>query len=169
MALTLIQTAGSTTANVYVTLADAKTYMEGYISALTSAWDAVTDAERNEALVHATKQIDMHRLSGSKYYPYIEGETSYQPLHFPVEDDEYDGSPYIPAKVQEACAVQAAFLLRQGTAIQAAMDLVQTGIKSQTLGKFSQEYTQGNASVLCQEARHLLSEWIITSKRVERC
>ena len=56
MAITLDATAGGASANTYVTLADAETYMEGRL--YTTAWDAATDATKDKALAWASTILD---------------------------------------------------------------------------------------------------------------
>lgn len=58
MALSLIveDGTGKSTANTYISLADAETYFEGRANKAT--WTAATDANKNIALVEATRQLD---------------------------------------------------------------------------------------------------------------
>jgi hypothetical protein len=56
MAVTIVATAKSASANSYGTLAEAETYMEGRTGTVT--WDAATDDQKNRALVEATNRLD---------------------------------------------------------------------------------------------------------------
>lgn len=171
MALTLTVTPGAYNANSYVSLADANTILEGFISALVSAWDDATDAQKNAALAQATRQIDNLRLSGRKYnYEYNEGDgEDYQALHFPTVDDvDSDGDPYIPNAVERATALQAAYLLRAGEANQQTADAMNAGITSRGTGKYSENMNVRRMRTICPEAMMELKPWHITSIRVDR-
>ena len=56
MTLTLDATIGGSNSNTYITLADAETVMEGVF--YKDNWDAATDANKNIALVQATRMLD---------------------------------------------------------------------------------------------------------------
>jgi hypothetical protein len=170
MPVTLTATAGAHTANTYVSLADAKTILGDYLTDTTSAWDAATDDDKSRALIMATRHIDSLRLYGEKYYgEYYEGSDSYQPLHFPtVDDTDDDGDLYIPAAVERATSLQAAFILRNGANAVASSDLASTGVKSTSIGRFSQTYSITAQKTVCSEARALLAPWIIRSIPIAR-
>lgn len=59
MAVTIVATVGSATANSYVTLAEADTALEARLN--TTLWDAATDDTKNRALVEA--QAELQSLS----------------------------------------------------------------------------------------------------------
>lgn len=56
MALTLVATPGSPSANSYATVAEASAYFDGRL--VTAAWDDADDEQRAKALVSATRRID---------------------------------------------------------------------------------------------------------------
>jgi hypothetical protein len=60
MALTLVVEDGTakSDANTYISLNDAETYMEGRLH--TTTWDGETDANKNAALVQATRILDRY-------------------------------------------------------------------------------------------------------------
>ncbi len=155
MALTLVATAGATTANTYVTLTDAETLILEYLPQITTGWSAATDASKNIALVQATKDIDSLRLSGSKYHTdEDEGGDDYQPLHYPITDNiTGDSDLYIPAKVERATVLQACFLLMGADA------------NSMGVGGSSEKPAPVR---ICREALAELKPWIITSIRIDR-
>jgi hypothetical protein len=64
MPLVLVDTAGSATANTYLSLTDAETYM--LARPFSAAWTAATDAVKNQALVFATELLDRARWKGTK-------------------------------------------------------------------------------------------------------
>lgn len=169
--LVIVATPGASTANSYVTLTDADAILLGYISAITSAWDAATDAQCNAALVQATRDIDSYRLKGTKYYDSEDEEDTddWQPLHFPVKEHYSDstGGLFIPESVENACAVQAAYLIRFGAEQVAMRDMVNAGVRVNEPGRLRQTFVS-NRHRLCEEARGLLRDWIMTGVRVER-
>jgi hypothetical protein len=63
MAVTIVATAGSATANSFVTLAEANTFMEGRLNASTWETDA-SDDNKNRALVEATRQLSAMQWLG---------------------------------------------------------------------------------------------------------
>jgi len=67
MAIAIVATVGSATANSYVTLAQANTYIEGLTeSADVVAWGTSTDDEKNRALFSSTRRIDREDFLGNK-------------------------------------------------------------------------------------------------------
>lgn len=66
MPLVLVDTAGSASANTYVSLANAETYM--LARPFSAAWAAAssTDAVKNQALVFATQLLDRLKWAGAK-------------------------------------------------------------------------------------------------------
>lgn len=63
MALTLVATAGSASANSYATLAEGNAYHEAHVYA--SVWNDATDASKEQALVMATRVLDrMYEWTG---------------------------------------------------------------------------------------------------------
>ena len=148
MALTL--TVGT---NVYISLADAKTYMESRYDC-SGAWAAASDATLNQVLVHATKLIDRQPWRGSK-------SVSTQALEFPRDgyattDTEYD-------KVEAACVEQALWILAQSP--EARVVAQAQGVRSISVPNQgpSETYSPGGAPSLCPEARQLLRDYYIRS------
>ena len=67
MAITIVATVGSATANSYVTLAEANSFVEGLTqSDDVVAWGNSTDDEKNRALFSATRRIDREQFLGAK-------------------------------------------------------------------------------------------------------
>ena len=69
MAITIVATAGSATANSYLTLADANAIVEGLVpDDDVTAWEAgsTSDDYRNRALYTACQRIDRERFLGAK-------------------------------------------------------------------------------------------------------
>lgn len=170
MALTLVATAGASTANTYVTLDDAEDIVLEYLSHITSGWSAATDDNKNIALVQATKDIDSLGFHGSKYYTeWDESDDDYQALQFPrAEDTTDEDSLYIPAKVEHATVLQACYLLRSGAAAQVSSDAITSGIVSRGTGRYSETISSHQFRKVCPEASALLRKWLRTTVRIER-
>jgi len=67
MAVTIVVTAGSATANSYITLDEADDYVEAMISSTdVSKWSTGTDDTRNRALAAATQRLDRERFLGAR-------------------------------------------------------------------------------------------------------
>ena len=59
MAISIVETAGSATANSYVTLAQAQAFIDGLVeNEDVSAWSSATTDQKNRALFSATQRID---------------------------------------------------------------------------------------------------------------
>lgn len=165
MAVTIVATAGSSTANSYITLADAKTVLGKYLSMYTSAWDTATDDQKSQALIQATRDIDSLNLRGAKYkgdYPH--SDSSYQALHFPTAEDDSE----IPPEVERATCLQAAFLLRSGAAKIATSDMIASGVKSQGIGHFNTTISKYASDRVCSEAAAEMRDWIVYGAKIER-
>jgi len=67
MAVTITATAGSASANSYLTLAAADALVEGMVASTDVAkWTTGTDDTRNRALVTATQRLDRERFLGAR-------------------------------------------------------------------------------------------------------
>ena len=67
MAVTIVATAGSATANSYITLSEADDFVEAMISSTdVSKWSTGTDDTRNRALAAATQRLDRERFLGAR-------------------------------------------------------------------------------------------------------
>ena len=108
MAVTIIATAGSATANSYITLADAETYFESRIG--ITDWTAAITATKNIILVNATRLLDQSfSWDGDK-------ATTTQALRFPRDysyncDGELQDNDTIPREITNATCEMALFLL----------------------------------------------------------
>ena len=67
MAITIVATAGSATANSYLTLTDANAIIEGLVEDDdVTAWSSSTDDQKNRALYTSTIRIDRERFLGAR-------------------------------------------------------------------------------------------------------
>ena len=67
MAVTIDATAGGASANSYITLSEANTFVEAMISSTdVSKWTTGTDDTRNRALAAAAQRLDRERFIGAK-------------------------------------------------------------------------------------------------------
>lgn len=110
MALTIVATAKSSTANSYVTLAEAEAYMVGRLA--VTNWDAATDDEKNRSLKMATDELEKYEYKGIR-------TTQAQRLQWPRYDVlDRDGWAYdqdtVPRPIKEA-TYELALALTDGT------------------------------------------------------
>ena len=149
----LVATPGSSTANSYVTLAQADAYWEG-----DSLWLAQADSDREAKLIRATRDIE--RLGGAKAsnsparseFPglpyhcaigtiYLSGSS--QALHFPrATDIAFGGTLVIPESVQDAVCEQARWLVQREKEPSPVdhEDAQQRGVTSMSAGGVSVSY-----------------------------
>ena len=67
MAVTIVATVGSATANSYITLSDADDLVDAMVSSTDVAkWGTGTDDTRNRALATATQRLDRERFLGAR-------------------------------------------------------------------------------------------------------
>ena len=67
MAITLVETAGSATANTYLTLAQAQAFIDGLVeNDDIVAWGTSTTDQKNRALFSAAQRIDRERFLGAR-------------------------------------------------------------------------------------------------------
>ena len=83
--------------SAYCTKAEADTYFSGRLN--TDAWDDATDAEKDKALIQATRIIDQLNFKGTK-------TDDSQELQFPRDDDTV-----VPDDIKSACSEIALALL----------------------------------------------------------
>lgn len=136
--------------NTYITLADAETYVERLYGPRRTAWDAATDATKNQLLAQATLEIDMHLWRGYK-------TDSDQTLEFPRNGDATTDTAY--TKVEQATVEQALHILSYCSEKRAV--LANMGVKSFKLGALSETYAGGQLPILAPRAKVLLREWYL--------
>ena len=98
MAIVLNSTAGSASANSYMSLADADTYLEAHLEAET--WSAIDDERKKAALIGATRELDSLIWVGRR-------STEFQSLAWPriyVYDHDAYQVTGVPAKIAAATA-----------------------------------------------------------------
>lgn len=134
-----------------------ETYGDAYFGERlgTDSWDSASSVNKNKAMKHATRTIDLLPLVGEKY-----DET--QEREFPRD---VDGAT-VPAEVQDATC-EVALALLEG---RMASELLPTaGVASESAGDVSVSYTddRGQMSMLDEtfglgshEAANLLAPWI---------
>lgn len=167
MALVIVATAGDSDANSYLTLEEAETFVLEFLN--TSTWSAATTATKNAALVQATHLIDCLPLLGTPYgEQFDQDDDDYQPLHFPITENEDDESTlYIPDDVKRATVAQALYLIRAGEAEQATHDTMASGVSSHGVGRLSQQFNRNQTSPVCPEAKRYLTKWLTSNRRLD--
>lgn len=134
MAVTIVATVGSASANSFVTLAEAATYMESRLNGSTWETDASTDT-KNRALVEATRWLSVLPWQGARV-------DSTQALSWPrawaPDPDspnlayDYFATDAIPVRVKDATCELAFQFVKAGTTDVAALD-PSTGVIEKTV------------------------------------
>ena len=122
MPVTIVATAGNASANSFVTLSEADTFMLSRLNASTWETDASTD-DQNRALVEATRQISRLRFDGNR------ADTT-QILSWPrqwvIDPDnpnhDYFSSSVVPQRIKDATMELAFQYIKAGTTDVAALD-----------------------------------------------
>lgn len=142
MAVTIVATAGSASANSYVTLAEADTYMEARLNA--TLWDAATDDSCNRALVEATREIDVLSYLGKRT---SDTQALSWPRDFAVNPDDPNADYYdttvVPTRVKDATCELAFQFIKAGTTDVAALEST-AGIVRKKIDVLETEYSEFN-------------------------
>lgn len=156
MAVTLVETIGSASANTYATLAEADSYMESHV--YSTDWDAATDPEKNTALAMACRTLDaMFDWAGAATdttqalrWPRV-GIRAANELEF-VDDDE------IPEELKWAQIELANALIKSDRT--ADSDIEVNKITSLSAGPVSLSFGAGvTAKVIPDSVWYLIPEW----------
>lgn len=138
MAVTIVATAGASTANAFITLAEAETYMEARLNA--STWDDASDDSKNRAIVEATRELSHKTYCGERV-------TSTQALSWPRQNAPDPDSPFadhysttvVPQRVKDATAELAFQFIKAGTSDVAAVAPL-AGVKRKKVDVLETEY-----------------------------
>ena len=144
MAVAITETAGSATANSFVTLAEAATFMESRLNASTWEDDASTD-DKNRALVEATRQISRLTWVGRRTDT---TQVLSWPRQWATNPDDPNASYYtntvIPQRVKDAQMELAFQFIKAGTTDVAALDSTHN-VKRKKVDVLETEYTDSYA------------------------
>lgn len=166
-------TVGGTSANSYVTRADANLYLADQFG--TAAWDALADTDKDKALKQATRQIDRYRFHGWRalagqalnFPRFRPGDQPGLGISVPDSDEPIHSTIlYIPIKVQRACCEQALWIAQNASrgGQSARQQLQQEGVDSFRMGDLQETFTHGGkrfgGQSLCPAAEDLLKRWI---------
>jgi hypothetical protein len=139
VAITIDATAGGASANSFLTLAAATTYLEGRLN--SSAWTSATTDETNRALVEATRTLSPLGWQGNR-------TSSTQALSWPrfgaVDPDAvasgfFFASDTVPQRVKDATAELALEFIKAGTVDVAALPSTD-GLIAKTIDVLGWEY-----------------------------
>lgn len=139
MAVVIDATAGSASANSFITLAAATTYLEGRLN--SSAWTSATTDETNRALVEATRELTLLPWQSTR-------TDDTQALAWPrfgvVDPDAsssgfYFDSTEIPQRVKDATCELALEFIKAGTTDLAALP-ASDGVIQRTIAVISTTY-----------------------------
>jgi hypothetical protein len=122
MPVTITATVGSASANSFVTLAEADTYMEARLN--STLWDAASDDSCNRALVEATRELS--DLNGWKGTRVTESQSLSWPRDYAIDPDNpndfYYENSVIPQRVKDATMELAFQFINSGTTDIASLD-----------------------------------------------
>ena len=121
MAVVIVATVGSASANSFATLAEATSYMEARLN--STLWDAATTDSQNRALVEATRELSAKTWNGNRV---DEIQALSWPRDWAVDPDsptaDFYDTTLVPQRVKDA-AVELAFqFVKAGTTDVAALD-----------------------------------------------
>lgn len=152
--MAIIATSGAANANSYVTITQANDYFAARFGA--GAWTALSEASKEVALRHATRNLDLQRYRG---WPL----TDTQALQFPRERGDWNSESGIPQVVQDACCEEALWVATHAsTGGESTRQQMQAqGVASYSVGDLSETFASGGSgAVLCPRASALLRHWI---------
>lgn len=130
----------------YVTVEEAATYFASRLH--SEAWTSAADADKQKALVMATRAIDRQILRGRK-------TDAGQDRAFPRYPDTA-----VPQAVKDATCEEALALLDRGD--NQRRKLQAEGVVSMSIGSLSETYAIGSGEgLLSQEAKELLRPWLL--------
>ena len=151
MAITIVATAGSASANSFITLAEAETYMEGRGN--KALWTAASDANKNIALAEATQEISLREYSGAR-------TDDTQALSWPRQwannpDDpvqSYFDNDVVPTRIKNATAELAFQFIKAGTTDVAALAAA-ANVKRKQVDVLVTEYFASSSSMTLEVVR----------------
>lgn len=157
-----------TTHNVYADVSEADSYLSGRL--YTDAWDDADEADKQAALITATRTIDRLTLVGRP-------ADDDQALAFPRTIRATDGSDVdtddIPQAVADATVEEALALLDRGNSERRKLQA--DGVTSFQIGSLSESYANRSIrtgspikpqALASLEARELMRPWIAKSVRI---
>lgn len=161
--------------NSYLDVAAANAYFSDRLGA--EAWGALTDAQKAQALVTATRRLDRLPYLGAKASPTqpLAFPRCYPPASLPLIshpnsfDDLLYGAgwycePDVPQAVKDATCEEALALVSAGKSQR--LELQAQGVKSFSLGRLSEAFgpaPKGLNGLLSLEARELLRPYVAGS------
>ena len=140
MAVTITATAGSASANSFITLVEAQAFMDARLN--STKWDSATTDNQNRALVEATRELSALRWQGNR-------TDTTQVLSWPrfwaVDPDsptsDYFASTVIPQRIKDATAELAFQFLKAGTNDIASLDAT-VGVIEKTIDVITTRYSE---------------------------
>ena len=137
--------------NTYITLDDANILLMSRLN--TDAWDFASDADKSRALILATERIDNLRLKGVKA---IYTQRLAFPRIFRSQAADNLGlivPTVIPNDVQTAVCIEAVEILKGSKDNQ-------HGVKSVTIGNFSQTFTESSNVLQSNEVSEIMAKYL---------
>jgi hypothetical protein len=138
MAVTIVATVGSASANSYVTLAECTTYMEARLN--SDAFDDAAEDSKNRALVEATRELTVLPWDG---LPVTATQALAWPRQWSRDPDspvqDYFETDVIPQRVKDAACELAFQFLKAGTTDVAA-EPAEFGVIEKTVDVLTTRY-----------------------------
>lgn len=157
--------------NSYLDVAAANAYFSDRLGA--EAWDALTDAQKSQALVTATRRLERLPYVGAKkdQAQALQFPRCYPPTGLPLvpSDSSFDDLLYagwycesdVPQAIKDAVCEEALALVSIGKSQR--LELQAQGVRSLSLGRLSESYgppPKGLGGLLSLEARELLRPYV---------
>jgi hypothetical protein len=138
MAVTIVATVGSASANSYVTQAEATAYLEGRLN--SAAWTDASTGDKDIALVEAFRELNTRAYQGRRVSSTQAGQW---PRQWVVDPDsptlDYVSPTAIPQRVKDAQCELALEFLKAGTTDVAA-GISDDGVQTKTVDVLSTTY-----------------------------
>lgn len=157
--------------NSYLDVASADAYFSDRLGA--EAWDALTDAQKAQALVTATRRLERLPYVGAKkdQAQALAFPRCYPPTGLPIPpaQNSFDDPLYagwycesdVPQAIKDAVCEEALALVSIGKSQR--LELIAQGVKSFSLGRLSETFgaaPKGLGGLLSLEARELLRPYV---------
>ena len=140
MAVVITATVGSASANSFITLAEASSFMEARLN--SSLWDAATTDSQNRSLVEATRELSAREWAGIRV---DDTQALSWPRSWVVNPDSsvnaYYATTIVPQRVKDATAELAFQFIKSGTTDVASLD-PNIGIIEKTVDVLTTRYAE---------------------------
>lgn len=172
LTVTLDATVGGATANTYVTMEEAVTYIANKPAAWVAAWNALSGNDQARCLIEATLQLDRNRIQGFRVFATLQALNFPRIWPFNADDPGIPTVNTIPLTVKQAQIEQALWIaqnMSRNYGFSQRQQLQQAGVASFAVGDFRETFSASSLVFLpqlCPIAKQLMEKWIDRSVRV---